>query len=450
MFFPTHYFLRCLSLISLCMVLPVQAVTTLDRDTVLGVDDASHRSLFLQNIQSLERHIMGDLPAHTQQLHQKLGLADDPVEIVDYASALSRAEQLGFSWAQATHWHNQSWEIFSASQHQGQHTAWLAPLSNLDHNRALHDDSPLAPRPNSWSVCRVATTHGFVYGYYDGVDPVCSVGDPRTLQWDSLHHTWQHSLRVKDEQVLIPHQHSQFSVLPLDAASAVAPHRLAATLVKVSQKAQGFATDFAVDNSNTAWPEHTVGHRLARLVNTLGIIDFTVHKPFALALSPDQCSLGLSVPAASPDDAPIYLWYRQVLHRHSVPNRYRCTVTAVDLERWLKDQLTYDVAISDVAFVSVDLTYSVDNTAAAISPTQLNVLRASVDALIQQTSDVQSAINDRYIETLLYAKSWFSLFFPSYVKQHDALATLYNQDLRSFSIAQLSTQLSGGFPTAPE
>ena len=479
---------RIVTLLGAMTVLPAQAVSTLDRNTVLGIDDTSHRTLFYHNIQSLERQIIGELPENKQNLHQKIAVhhkmvskfgheyhklldiphihpayatqawfngtsTGEPIEVVDYPSALSRAEQLGFSWANADNWGEQTWEIFTPEKHHGHNAALLTPLSQLDFDGALYKDALLAPRPNAWSVCRVATADGFVYGQYNGVDPQCTLGDPRTLQWDTKQLTWQYSTTVEGKPVQIPRQHSQFSVLPLADPSTISPHRLAATLIKVTHTAQGFASDFAIDNSQTIWPGQSVGHRLTRMVNTLGTLDFTVQTPSALTVTPEGCTLGLLVPTESRDTpATQHLWYTEanVFHSH-VTGRYRCQIIAVDLASWLKEQVGNDVAISDVAFVSAELTYTINSSAAkAISTAQLEQLQASVNALIQQQADIIQVINTRYIETVLYAESWLSSFFPSYTKQNKALAKLHNQDLTSFTVAQLNEYLTRSFPTDEE
>ena len=446
-----------------CMAVFISPVLANQASRLLGTDTPENRALFTHNIQALEHLLLGPQTYHQDIMLPHLWQAEawqlNASAIADYSSAYIRARQLHFTWVDPRTW-RKGWQPFRDDLHQGPYTAFLTPLTDLNFSRIPSDLDPLASRPARWSVCRVAVQETYLYGYYDGVHPYCTLGAPHTLQWERTTRSWQQSFPLETAQPL-PHQHPNFSVLPVADIETLSAERLLATLIRATQQTRGFAIDHAVDRNDTRWPTHTMGYRLGRLVNATGIIDFTLYVPPDFTLFPTECQITFELPGPNASDSPRHLHYFTASQAYGkAPDgnpRYRCQMEASELKQWLKLQqpqhpgyITDTLRISDIAFLAVQLHYNLQY----INTTPHDYFNTTVNQLLLDIPALQLAMIRDYYETLPYTHDFpFSLrtFNTSqtarnYAARNQALKTLLSLDLVNHPIYKIQPLIHAAFP----
>jgi hypothetical protein len=445
-------------------------------DVLLGTDTEQNRQHFLENLRSLERQLIGTQPDNQDRLltqashhrHADIYMSyydensgDDPREFYvmpkegEMRSDIAQdgtAWRMRFRWSDYLTWGERQWEAFDASKHQGMQAMRLTPLSRRHFSANVAKVGRLVVHPDGWSVCRIALPRRktYIYGYYDGVNPYCVLGDPKIMQWDAEQEIWQVPFIFAEETDLIPRLQKEFSVLP--SRFATKQHVLS-NLVQIDQQARGFAVDRIIDHRDSLWPSDQMGYRVWRLVNQQGILDFTVRVHEKLVITPTQCALQLEIPATVGTEEPLQLTYTTSAQRNTLTSgRYRCTVDGGELRQWLETQreqhpyVMAEVNVGDLAFLSVQLQYGLAPVPSA-DIKAIFALSRLTHGLVAFAPQMQNAIENWYQVTLPYEHSfWLRLFYPSYAEQHRVLAAFRGKNLVKVPFKQLVHLVQDGFP----
>jgi hypothetical protein len=440
-------------LVNLTLALPLAAqaaIATLDRNSLLGIDNAINRTHFSHNIQSLERQLIGSQAANKTRIQRAFNQAsasdnDTVTPITGYASAHTRAEQLGFNWTDTASWRvdqqASTWVTYTPEKHQGVQAALLTPLSQLDF-QTLPADIPIVAQPTGWKICRVPVPQGtYLYGYYDGHQPHCIVGDPHTMRWDDTSQQWQHPVTIGTQTHHLPRQQTRFEVLPVADVNTLTERQLLPALVQVNQQAHGFAIDHAADRTDTLWPADTMGYQLGRLVNTTGIIDIQLQAATELTIyPPEHCNIRVQIPQADTLE-PLTLRY-QTPAKQRAHNHYRCQIDTKDLQHWLDTQQTNHPGIAaatpgDLAFLSVSLPYTYH-----ITPTIPNIRSEHRQQLQDILADIPQMQQRSQRIYQRYQDSTTTLITP----RLPHLQRLAVEDLGAHTLADLTNLVQQAYP----
>ena len=178
-------------------IAPTQAAIM--QDPIMGTDTPAHRTILQNNIQTLEREIVGAQLENQTKVHQAYNPKINPTPIKSYATAIERAKQLGMDWIDPATWGEAEWQTKTATKHSGPEAQQHTPLSRNDYGTQAPDAGQLVADPTDWTVCRVAMPEGtYHYGIKKSKAPNCTLGDPSTMQWNPDDKTWK-----------IPYQHGE-------------------------------------------------------------------------------------------------------------------------------------------------------------------------------------------------------------------------------------------------